>query len=150
MDWLYEISINKSLQEKLYPFLDIHGVVGLEQALQSYALIHQEYICKFKTSITKIKTADIYYLEVHGHSIIVHTQHGIFRKYGSLNNELNTLTCCGFVRCNQSCIISLSKVETINNNDITLTNKEHIHLTRSYAQKVISAFYHEHFKSQST
>lgn len=141
MNWFHEISGNRSAQAKLYNFLINYGISGLEQALQLYTDMQQEYICNTKTSTSKIKVGDIYYLEIRGHNIIAHTDQGVFQKYGSLNNELKTLSGYGFVKCNQSCVISLSKIKSICNNEIVLTNNETVHMSRSYAPKVIMAFH---------
>lgn len=116
MDWLNEILQNKSLQNKLTTFLTAYGLSGLEQALQLYTDMQQEYICKTKTSTTRVKIADVYYLEIHGHNIIAHTSQGIHRKYGTLINELKTLSHYGFIKCNQSCIVSMTKIKSICNN----------------------------------
>ncbi len=117
-----------------------YGTTGLEQALQNYTDLQQEYICKTKTSISKIQIYDIYYLEILEHDISVHTQHGIYQKYGTLSNELKFLSPYGFIKCNQSCIVSMHKIKTICSNDIILINNEHLHMSRHYAPKVITAF----------
>lgn len=141
MNWLQELSNDKTLQTKFYDFLTSYGFSGLEQAMQVYADMQQDYFCNTKTSTSKIKIRDIYYLEIHGHNIVAHTEHDSFRKYGSLNNELKILSSHGFVKCNQSCLVALSKIKTIHDNSIILTNGETVHMTRNYASKVIMAFH---------
>lgn len=141
MNWIKEISCNKVLQTKLSNFLSKYGIPGLEQALQLYTDMQQEYICCTKTSTSKVKYADIYYIEIQGHHITTHTENGTFSKYGSLSKELKTLSNYGFVKCNQSCIVSLSKIKTIIDNNIIFTNNESVHMSRTYASKVILAFH---------
>lgn len=141
MNWLQEITHNPSLQTKLSDFLTIYGTSGLEQALQAYADMQQLYTCRSKTAISQIRINDIYYLEIHGHTITAHTAHDVYHKYGALSNELKSLARYGFIKCSQSCIVSLNKIRTIVNNDITLVNDEVLHLSRSCAPKVILAFH---------
>lgn len=141
MNWMQEMGNNKTLQTKFYDFLDSYGFAGLEQAMQIYENTQQDYFCNTKGSTSRIKIREIYFLEIHGHNIIAHTEHGTFQKYGSLNNELKTLSVHGFLKCNQSCLVSLSKIKTISDNNIILTNNEMVHMTRNYASKVIMAFH---------
>lgn len=141
MNWLHEFSNDKIMQKKLYNFLIKYGFSGLDEAMQNYSDMQQEYIYSTRTNALKIKIQDIYYLKIHGHAIIACTEQGIFQKYGSLNNELKTLSNYGFVKCNQSCIVSLAKIKSICNSDIILTNNEIVHMSRKYAPKIITAFH---------
>ena len=103
-----------------------------------------QYICKTKTSVSKVKICDIYYLEIMGHHIDVHTEHGTYQKYGTLNNELKRLSPYGFTKCTQSCIVSLHKIRTVLGNEIILTNHEHLYMSRHYAPNVLMAFSSNH------
>lgn len=141
MNWLQEFMFDKKTQVNLITFLKQYGIHGLEQALESYIDCQQEYLCKNKTSISKIKICDIYYLEIQKHNITIHTANGIYKKYGSLNNELKFLSHYNFIKCNQSCIVSLKKIKTICNNYIILTSNKKIHMSRNYASKVILSFF---------
>ena len=140
MDWLQEITNNKTLQNNLTRFLKTYGTSGLNQALAFYADMQQEYICKTRTSISKIKICDIYYLEIQEHNITIHTLDNTYTKYGTLNAELKVLASYNFVKCNQSCIVSLTKIKAIRHTDIILLNNTKIHLSRSCTKKVISMF----------
>lgn len=140
MHWLQNYPFTRDQKTNLTLFLDQYGVSGLEQALKLYIDVQQEYICKTKNFLSKFRVDDIYYLEIREHTITVHTQHGIYQKYGTLNNELKQLSLCGFMKCNQSCIVSLRKIRAIHNSNITLINNEYLHMSRHYAPKVIMAF----------
>lgn len=140
MNWQKEILSNKILEDKISDFLEIHGTSGLEQALQLYTDIHQEYLIKNKYSTSKIKISDIYYIDIQGHGIIFHTSSGLYKKYGTLNEELGTLSQYGFIKCNQSCMISLSKIKAICGNEILLVNNETVHMSKRYASKVLLAY----------
>lgn len=139
-----DFSKDKHLQNIISEFVNHYGISGLEQAIQFYSDMQQEYICKTKSSVSKIKIFDIYYLEIFGHHIDVHTAHGIYHKYGSLNNELKSLSSYGFIKCNQSCIVSLHKIRKILDNEIILINHEHLYMSRHYAPSVLMAFSSNH------
>lgn len=140
MQWLQNYRFTKNQKASLTLFLDQYGISGLEHALRLYTDTQQEYICKTKKSLSKFRIEDIYYLDIREHTITVHTQHGIYQKYGTLNNELKRLSPYEFMKCNQSCIVSLRKIREIHNSDITLINNECLHMSRHYAPKIIIAF----------
>ena len=133
-------SNDKNIQAIISEFLTQYDISDLTQALQHYTDMHQEYICRTKASISKLKISDIYYLEILEHNIAVHTEHGIYQKYGTLNNELKQLSPHGFMKCNQSCIVALDKIRTVHNNEIILTNQEHLYMSRYYAPNILMAF----------
>ena len=91
-----KIQIDDKLDKVLSDFLDLYGTSGLENALQLYRNSYQEYICKTRTSVSKMSVWDIYYMEIQEHQITIYTQNGIYQKYGSLNNELRG--------CKKSCV----------------------------------------------
>jgi len=139
-DMTMDFSKDKYLQKTITEFIEHYGTSGLEQALQLYTYMQQDYVCTTKTSVSKIKIHDIYYLEIMGHHIDVHTEYGTYQKYGSLNKELEVLLPHGFIKCNQSCIVSLHKIRTIQGNDIILVSNERLYMSRHYAPNVLMAF----------
>lgn len=147
MNWIQVLSQTESLQNTLIAFLKNYGLTGLEKALNHYSAMQPEYICKTKSTMAKISINDIYYLEIQTHTISVHTQHGIYRKYGSLNEEQKHLSPYGFTKCNQSCIVSLGKIRSISKNTITLVNNIQLHMSQRYAPKVLIAFSNNSTKS---
>lgn len=140
MNWIQELLTNKNAYTTLSSFLNQYGLTALEQALHLYTDTHQAYICKTKTSISRINIYDIFYLEINRHNITVHTQDGTYQKYGSLSNEIKHLAPYGFVNCNQSCIVSLNKIRSIQHTDIILINDETLHMSRKYVPRVLIAF----------
>lgn len=144
MDWIQELVQTESLHGTLTAFLKQHGLSGLEEALQIYSNIQKEYICKSKGAITRIKIADIYYLEIRTHTITIHTQHGTYQKYGSLAHEQKLLSPYGFMKCNQSCLVSLDRIQSIHNNTIILTNNVQLHMSQRYTPKILTGFTHRH------
>lgn len=132
--------IDNKLNDTISNFLAQYGPSGLNQALQLYEDTQQEYICKTRTSISKIHISDIYYMEIREHQITIYTQHGTYHKYGTLNNELKSLSSYGFIKCAQNCIVSLEKIRSICFNDIILINGVKIHMSKKYAISIISGF----------
>ena len=55
---------NKKIQNKLSTFITKYGESALEEAIDTYITTKQEYICKTKTSTTKLSICDIYYLKM--------------------------------------------------------------------------------------
>lgn len=132
--------IDTELNDIITDFLKQYGTSGLRQALQIYKNSQQEYICRTRTSVSKINISDIYYMEIREHQITIYTQHGTYHKYGTLNNELKSLSSYGFIKCAQNCIISLNKIRTINYTDIILINGIKVHMSKRYALNTIAAF----------
>lgn len=139
MDWIQELTKKESTYGFLTAFLDQHGLSGLEKALQLYSNTQVEYICKTKSSITKMKIADIYYLEIRKHTITIHTEQGTYQKYGSLTEEQKFLAPYGFIKCRQNCLVSLEKIHSICDDTIILTNQLRLHMSQRYAPKVLVA-----------
>ena len=140
MTWSNESQIDTELNDTISYFLEQYGASGLKQALQLYKDTQQEYICRTRTSISKLYISDIYYMEIREHQITIYTQHGTYHKYGTLNTELKSLSPYGFIKCAQNRIVSLNKIRTINYTDITLTNGTKIHMSKRYALATITAF----------
>lgn len=132
--------MSNELRNTISNFLEQYGASGLEQALQLYIGTQQEYLCKTRTSVSKLHISDIYYMEIQEHQITIYTQHGTYRKYGTLNNELKSLSSYGFIKCAQNRIVSLGKIRSICFNDIILINGTKIHMSKKYAISIISEF----------
>ena len=134
------IQNNENLKADLISFIKLYGVSGLQEAMQLYTEACQNYICKTKASVRKIKIMDIYYLKIHGHKITVHTANDTYNKYGTLHKELALLSAYGFLKCSQSCIVSLRRIREIENNTLTLTNGDRLHISRTCTAKILTAF----------
>lgn len=132
--------IDTELNDIISSFIGQYGISGLKQALQLYKDTQEEYICRTRTSISKMNISDIYYMEIREHQITIYTQHGTYHKYGTLNNELKSLSSYGFIKCAQNCIVSLEKIRSICFNDIILINGVKIHMSKKYAISIISGF----------
>ena len=140
MNTPYTTLHNQKLQDKLDSFITQYGELELEKALDIYMKMNQVYTCKTKTSLSRICISDINYLRIEGHHIAVHTSNGIYHKYGSLNQELEYLSSYGFFRCSQNCIVSISKISSIEQNKIILLDNTVLHISRNNLSKLIMAF----------
>lgn len=139
MNLINEIE-NKAIKKEVLAFLETYGFKGLQQAMDSYVNMQQVYICKTRTSTSKIYIRDINYIEVHKHLITLHTVHDNYEKYGSLNKELESLSKYGFVKCSQNCIVPLTKIRTVTYDDVILSDGTRISLSKRYASKVLLEF----------
>lgn len=140
MNWNKEFANDQTLQAELLAFYNRYGTTGIKQAINLYTIMHQEYICSSKTSISKLSIGDIYYLKIQEHNISVHTQYGTYHKYGTLCKELEFLAPYGFLKCNQSCVVSLNKIKSIAHDEITLINGSKLHMSRHYTRKLLLEF----------
>lgn len=131
---------NNNLRSDILTFIATYGESVLQEAMQQYIDNHQIYFHKTKSQTAQIKICDIYYLQSQQHNITIHTAHGVYKKYGTLSQELSVLYPYGFVKCTQSCIVSLSKIRAIQHNDIILIDDTVLHVSRAYAPKVLTAF----------
>ena len=122
-------------------FIKQYGTTGLKQALENYTQKDHLYIICTKESVTQIRIDEIYYLEIEGHHMQVHTEKEKYRKYGTLNKELEVLSSFRFMKCNQSYVVSLNKIKSISHNEITMINNERIPMSRKYAPQILLAFH---------
>ena len=130
----------KELQTILNNFVKRYGDLALVTALQNYIASQQFYVYKTKDSIKRIPIHLINYIEILGHTITIHTANGNFTKYGTLKQEYLHLKEWGFVKCNQSFLVSISKIAEIKGNTIILTTGETFTISRSCTAKVIHAY----------
>ena len=133
-------SINSTTYNKLITFLQNHGESELNKALDLYSDMYEKYVCKTKTSISKISISDIYYIKINGHNMTIYTEQEIFSKYGSLAQELSLLSKYGFIKCSQNCIVSVNRIKQIVHDDIILTNNDKLHISRSCISNVLMTF----------
>ncbi|MCR5415363.1 MAG: LytTR family DNA-binding domain-containing protein [Pseudobutyrivibrio sp.] len=88
----------------------------------------------------KISTEDVYYIEVVGHTIVIHSTIGVFEQRGkSLKVIAEELKEYNFVQSGQSQLINLKYVDKIQG-DIIFINNEEIFMSRSRKKDFIAAF----------
>lgn len=140
MNWVTEIYKNRTAANLINDFLEQFGTDELVKILQEYMDSQKQYFCKTRTSVFSVKIADILYLEISEHTISIHTQTQIYTKYGSLSQEYERLKPYGFIKCNQSVLVSLSRIQSIEKNSVLLENGKKIHVSRNYAKNLISEY----------
>ncbi len=131
---------DRNLQANLEIFINAYGLSGLQEAIWHYDRKQHEYICKNKKTVVKLLIEDIYYLEITKHEITIHTEKESYQKYGTLKNELVRLAPYGFLKCSQSCAVSLDKIKAVKHDQIILINNEKLHMSRNCAPKLLTAF----------
>lgn len=157
---LSDIYNNPALAELTETFLRLYGIDGYQSALEEYASRNRDclpeeyalpdfsgfqspqpfYICRTRLAVYRIDWEDIYYLEILGHTITIHTRVQNFQKYGSLSSESRFLPKNQFIRCSQSCIVSIPKIVSVTRNKVFLSNGAALHVSRSYVANVLNAF----------
>lgn len=86
--------------------------------------------------LISIKLRDIYYIESDKRQVIIHLldkDYTCYAKLDDMENELNNI----FVRCHQSYIINMDKIEELTKEKIVLTNEAEIPISRSKIKEVI-------------
>ncbi len=103
---------------------------------------NNEIVIKNKSSIRRLKTSDIQYIEVRNHSLIYHTVNGDFTSSGSLKKVQDQLKDMPFALCNQCYLVNLKFVLEIKDYTVNVDgtylqishpkNKEFIHALNHY------------------
>lgn len=140
MDIIKELNKDPSVRSALSDFCELYGTDGLKMALRNYTEMKHSYICKTKTSAVSISVWDIMYLQIANHQISIHTTKEIYYKYGTLKEELKNLSSYGFVKCNQSTLVSLKFVKYVHENEIFLLNDECLHISRTCTRNFLIQF----------
>ena len=91
-----------------------------ERSLEEFIIISKDRQNK------KIWLKDIFYFEVRGRIVYVHSRNGIFDYYGQIGELERNLSSRGFFRCHKSFLINLSCVDTYDHEAVTLDNGERI------------------------
>ncbi|MDO4312451.1 MAG: LytTR family DNA-binding domain-containing protein [Eubacteriales bacterium] len=133
-------TLEKCTLEQVYNFVSKYGDTALTEALQNYENSYQIYICKTRGGIARIPIHSINYIEIFGHTIIIHSDNGCFRKYGTLTKEYEQLKKLGFVKCNQSILVPIEKIKEIERKCLILTTGDKFSLSRSCAASVICEY----------
>jgi DNA-binding LytR/AlgR family response regulator len=88
----------------------------------------------------KIDTEDVYYIEVVGHTIVIHSKLGVFETRGkTLKTISEELKEYNFVQSGQSHLINLKYVDKIKGDVVTVVGDE-LFLSRSRKKDFITAF----------
>ena len=96
------------------------AVIKLEQNSQDFIIINKERQNK------KLLLKDIFYFEIKGRVVFVHSTGGIFDYYDKISVLEQNLRNKGFFQCHKSFLVNLKHVDTYNREELILDNGEKI------------------------
>ena len=77
----------------------------------------------------KIQLSEIYYIEVHNHTLIYHTETGNYQTYGQLSKIEEKLKDKNFSKCNNCYLVNLRHV-TETHSDFIVAGKDKVMVSR--------------------
>lgn len=87
---------------------------SMNRALERLRQQTRRYLwIEHKNGAQKVNCADIYFVEVNGHSLIYHTAKGRISAAGTMREVEGKLNGCPFFRCNKGYLVNLEHVDTI-------------------------------------
>lgn len=89
-------------------------------------------------TVQRISSAQVKYIEVSGHNIIIHTTSGNIASYGTLKKLEESLNGKVFVRCNNCYLINLNYVTAIKG-QVVLVDKEELQISRPKKKAFVQA-----------
>ncbi len=104
--------------------------VTLPNNTASYIFVRSE------KRIEKVELADILYIESLGNYVNICTEHKRIIAYLTLKSIENQLPSADFIKIHQSFIVSLSRINAIDGNQVILKNKE-LPMSRNYRDNVM-------------
>ena len=134
------INISLYMINKLKAFIKTYGEAELLTALTNYINTNYLYICRTKTFTKCLAINSINYIEIYGHTLMIHSSEGTFSKYGTLKREYDKLKNCNFVKCNQSLLVSVCKISKLSGRHLTLYTGETFTISQSCLNDVYSAY----------
>lgn len=88
--------------------------------------------------VVRLDLADVYYLESHGHNILVHTGTGIYEAVGTMKEAEKELKDMNFYRGNRFYIINLAHVDGVQDG-CAIVKDEELQLSRSRSNDFMDA-----------
>lgn len=96
------------------------SVMKLEKDSEEFIIINKERYNR------KLLLKDIFYFEIRGRVVFVHTEGGVFNYYEQISSLEQDLREKGFFRCHKSFLVNLKHVDTYNREELLLDNGEQI------------------------
>lgn len=90
-------------------------------------------------TLVKVSLSDIYFFEVQGHYVIIHTAVGKFSEYTTLKKIEKELNNSSFVRCNRWYLVNLRWVEALGNDSVIVANSK-LDISRSQKKLFLDAY----------
>ncbi len=88
-----------------------------------------------KGKIVRIKTSSIKYIESEGRKLLVYSDDGYFETNMTMD-DIQSLLSEHFIRCHRSYIVNSRKINRIEANDIILSSKEIVPVSRSHISTI--------------
>ena len=132
-------NINKEKFNALYTKIKVNDEDVLFVKPLTYMNLSGDAVGEFARYF-KIDTDDIYYIEVVGHIIVIHSKSGVFEtRSKSLKAIAEDLKEYGFIQSGQSHLINLKFVDKVKGDVVTVAGEE-LFLSRSRKKEFIAAF----------
>ncbi len=94
--------------------------------------------CQSKDSYCKIDSAEIYYIEIKGHTLTLHTTHGNYSRKGTISNRYNLLSPVHFELCNQCFLVNRKYVYGVTGSLVKVGN-ERLSISRPKRKQFLEA-----------
>ena len=91
-------------------------------------------------SVVKVAVPNVYYVEVNGHNVTVHTSDGLITSRSPLSELEPLLAEYGIVRCASYYMVNLLHVKQVMADKIIMSDDTEIALTRSFKKKFMQKF----------
>lgn len=115
---------------------------GLKEVIQADRRIHigtQTAIIQHGTSTLVLDIADIIYIEVFQHQVVIHTTRGEKNIWGTLKGMMDYLPSDIFVRCHNSYLVNLNYVSELTRACVLLRGGAEVPISRKYYQLMQTA-----------
>lgn len=99
----------------------------------------KEIVVKINQNIHRIKSSDVYYIEVQNHKISIHLADDKIEFVGKLADLEGDLKSCGFARCHVAFLVSFQYVVSVGAGSLILRNGEVIPVSRNRKKEFIQA-----------
>lgn len=98
------------------------------------------YLLSYNGVEVKLKINDIYYIEKIDKNVYYHTKQGVFSERGSMKDKEELFKQYDFIRIHTSYLVNFDYIFKIENDILTLNNKEELPVSRSNKNKVMKYF----------
>lgn len=101
-----------------------HFVMKMDRFLKKLIRKEDKYIAlRLSDRMMRVSISDILYVEVRAHSLLYHTESGVYTVYGTMKKEEEKLAAESFARCNNCYLVNLAKVQSIDGYDVNVAGE---------------------------
>lgn len=111
----------------------------MDRIVTQYLKTKKSIVVKQKSGLKKIPVAQIRYIEVYGHKLLINTGMEQIEVIGTLKNWVQDLKDYGFVKCNKCYLVNLRYVNRIENGNVKVEN-QWLEISRREKKSFIEAF----------